>query len=66
MTLPECPKKFDDICIRLDSISQRDGWTEMVKQYREPIVSMLMRSDNTVNNDANDAENYKTNIDTII
>ena len=37
----------------------------MVKQYREATVSMLMRSDNTENNDANDAENYKTNIDTI-
>jgi len=30
--------KFDDECIRLDTISHRDGWTdrqtEMVKQYR--------------------------------
>jgi len=32
-------EKFDDICIRLHTISQHDGWTEMVKQEAQLMIT---------------------------
>jgi len=34
MSLPDGRKSFDDIWIHFDTIEQRDGETETVKQYR--------------------------------